>query len=61
VQNVKNKPEEAMKQEICDIFEELNYKMEIKWIFSGYIKALLYPPEVLKSNQTHSALFSYEF
>jgi hypothetical protein len=29
VKNVRNKPKEALKQEISDIFEELNYKMEI--------------------------------
>jgi hypothetical protein len=56
VQNARNKPEEAVKQlsseavkeEIIDTFEELNYKIKINCLLSGYIKTSPYLPELSK-------------
>jgi hypothetical protein len=52
------KPKEAVKQEIGDIFEELNHQMEINCMCSGYIKDLLYPPELSKrSSNSRRAVY----
>jgi hypothetical protein len=38
VKHVRNLPKEAVKQEIGDIFEEVNYKMEINCMFLDILK-----------------------
>jgi hypothetical protein len=38
VKNVRNKPKEAVKEEIGDILEEVNYKMEINCMFLDILK-----------------------
>jgi hypothetical protein len=59
VKNARNKPKEAMKQEISDIFEEANYKMEINFMFLDILKLHLILRNYQKVHRTHDTLFRY--